>query len=149
MKWITIAEGTSPDNLHQIVAIESLPHNTPFKVIIEPKGGSLGWLFAKTFDMLGSEWVATKLYNEAGAILEDVEESGGNIVMHMRANFVVTSTLIITIAAVLLAAAILIAAIKIDAPEDVIKAISSTVMWAVIGIVVLTIAYVIYQRGGV
>ena len=145
MKWVTIAEGTSPDDLHRTVDIESLPHNTPFKVIIRLKLPT-----AKAFDFLGAEWVASKLYSEAGAILEDVEAEGwSTIIMHMRANAVPILPLLGVLAAILMAVSFLIAVIKVDAPEEIFKAISSTVMWAVLGLLIIIIAYAAYQRGAI
>lgn len=151
-KWVTIAEGTGPGDLRSTGVIEELPHGTPFKIIIDIREISLGFMKlspAKVFDLVSAEWAADRLYNEAGAILEDVEAVGNQVIMHMRANFVITTTLIAAVAGVLLAVSLLIVAIKIKSPEKITEDISKIVMFAVAGLAILAILYFVVQKKGI
>ena len=144
---VVLAEGTGLEDVHATGVAERIPHGCPFDIVIT----TAFWApVAPLFDLAGSEWVADRLYNESGAIVEDVESTGAHtVVMHCRANAVQLIALIGAIGAVLFGVAAVITSIRVEAPEDLLGSAFETARWLVaggLGIGILLLARELVRR---
>lgn len=138
MAWVTIAEGTSPDNMRATEAGKGkkVPHGEPLDIIITLPA----WLPAgAVFDSFLGEELAQRLHQQTGAVVRDVESTGYHtVVMHCEANFfAVTAGTLAALAAILFGVGFLIAAIRVEAPEDLLKPLADVVKWVAIGLIAL------------
>ena len=139
-KWVTIAEGTSLDDLHSTGVIETIPHNRKFDIVLTPRWG---WL-APVADLAGGEYIAQQLWS-GGAKVEDVGERDGKIYVHCKANAVPLIPLIVVVAAIFAAVALLIIAVKINMPsEEAMGAIGIGWVIAII-LAIALIGYLAYK----
>lgn len=93
--WQLLSTGTLDEFQEGAPNIE-LAHGTKIRLEMITTGP-----FAPLFDMWGMEWVASKMLNEGGAHIVDVEGVGWNkVVVHMEANAVWVPIIIGVIVAV-------------------------------------------------
>jgi len=139
--WVTVAEGSSLEDLHPTAAGagKQIKHGAPFDITIKTP---FWFPVAPLFDSLGSEYVAQLFHTETGGILRDVEGRGWyEIVLHMEANaFAITPGILAGVAAILIGLGIAVTAVRIDSPgdalEDIKKGLGSLadiVKWGAIG----------------
>lgn len=127
MAWETIAEAGSLDELQRIAPDLDIPHGREFRVVV-----TLSLPIAPFFDAWGAEQAVDMFYNQAGAILEDVEGVGWNTaILHFRANAVPLLAFIAVLTVVLAGVALIITAIRIDwkALADIPGDILASMMW--------------------
>lgn len=97
MPVIVLAEGTVEEFENYPPPVQSLPHGTPITLDI-----TCSVPIAPLFDLFGAEWAADMLFNDSGAVLDDVEGVGWNVIrMHMHANAVWVVPLIFVILGIL------------------------------------------------
>lgn len=128
--WKVLAEGKSLDDLHSTGVLDKIPHNTPFDIELEVMWAPL----AKLFDIAGAEWAAQR-FLEVGTIVEDVEEKGGKVIIHCKANAVQIVPLLFAIAAIFATIAFFIISVRVSAP--ILGAISIGMIVVVIGAILL------------
>jgi len=113
MAWQTVAKAKNLKELEEIAPAVTFAHDEKFRIVIE-----LPWWapVAPIFDAVGAEWAVDMFYDQAGAILEDVEGVGAHkVVLHFKANAVQLAVLIPVLILVLgTVAALVIAAVSID-----------------------------------
>ena len=101
MAWAVLAEGSLEEFQAAQPEISELPKGTRIKLEIDTSP----WPVAPLADLWGAEWVAERVFNEAGAEIVDVEGIGWNkIVVWMEADPAWVMPLIYVIAALLITA---------------------------------------------
>ena len=96
------------------------------------------WPIAPLFDLFGAEALADMLWNETGAILDDVEGKGFNtVVLHCRANiFQVTPLVAIGIVAVLISVGIIGVTVFVESPGEFLSDVVTLISWAWIAAII-------------
>jgi len=140
--WVTVAEGSSLEDIHPTPAGEGkqIKHGAPFDITINTP---FWFPVAPLFDSLGSEYTAQLFHSRTGGILRDVEGKGWyEIVLHMEANaFAITPAILAGVAAILIGLGIAITSVRIDSPNDALESIgtgaagvANLVKWGVVGV---------------
>ncbi|RLC72504.1 MAG: hypothetical protein DRI26_02850 [Chloroflexi bacterium] len=140
IKWVTVAEGTTLDTLQATIPNMEFPKGTPLRAVMDLK-----LPVASAFDLAGAELLFRPRMPE-GVILKDVHSEGPSrvvieaevdpawllaIVGFIKAHWLAISLISIGLMFTL---GFLVIAIKLQAPEEVVRPIPEILKWVVIGV---------------
>jgi len=146
MGWVTVAEGTTFEMLGQARPAEvELPKGTPIRVVME-----LSQPAAFAFNTPGAEAIFRPVMPDGMELVDVHSEGWSTVIIEMRADpaflvplvaFVAAHWVGLSLAAIglMVALGFLIAVVKVEAPEDLFKALAEPKKWITYALIAVAV----------